>query len=179
MFQVITADCPWLELGGGKIKRGADRHYPLLKTPEIIELLTERCEPLERVNPERSALFLWVTNNFLRDGLEVVDALGYRYVTAITWAKTRIGLGYYFRGQTEHALFCVKGKWPRPPEWSSTLLGGGLIPRTEHSKKPVELAEMIERRFEGPYLELFARETRPGWTAWGNEIQQGWAETQP
>jgi N6-adenosine-specific RNA methylase IME4 len=180
MIQVITADPPWFEKGGGKVKRGADRHYGVMKTPAIIDLLVNECEPLERVDPERSALFLWVTNNFLRDGLEVVDALGYRYITNLVWAKDRPGLGYYFHGQHELCLFAVKGKWPRLPKIpgkNSTLLGNGTIPHPKdergkriHSKKPPELYTMIEERFPNEEkLELFARDPRPGWEVWGNE----------
>ena len=178
-FNVVTADPNWFETGGGK--RGAQEHYPIMKTPDIIELLLDpvRCEPLTRVDPVRSALFLWVTNNFLRDGLEVLDALGYRYVTNLVWAKDRPGLGYYFLGQHELCLFAVKGKWarlPKVPGINSTLLGNGTIPHPKdehgkriHSRKPEELASMIEQRFDGPFLELFARQPRPGWEVWGNE----------
>lgn len=170
-YRIAVVDPPWLERGGGKIKRGADRHYPLMKTDDICELLhvgnTEG--PLADMLPI-SAMFLWVTNNFLPDGLRVMEVAGYRYVTMLTWAKDRFGLGYYFRGQTEHVLFGVRGKWSRPPGTSSTLLGGGALPRTRHSAKPPQLQDMIEERFEGPYLELFARGQRSGWTAWGNEI---------
>lgn len=172
-YTTVVADPPWNERGGGKIKRGADRHYPLMKTPEIVDLLVNDCEPLQQLNPVRSCLFLYVTNNFLFDGGDVMEALGFRYITCITWAKDRIGLGYYFRGQTEQILFGVRGSWPRDAMagWSSTLLGGDLIPRPgRHSKKPRELQDMIERRFPGPYLELFARRERPHWTVWGNEV---------
>jgi N6-adenosine-specific RNA methylase IME4 len=178
-FNVVTADPPWFEQGGGKVTRGAQRHYDLMKTDAIIELLISNCEPMARVDEEKSAFFLWVTNNFLLDGLRVMDALGYRYITNLVWAKDRSGLGYYFHGQHELCLFGVKGKWGRPtkvPGINSTLLGSGLITHPKdkngkiiHSRKPPQLAEMIEQRFGGPYLELFARENRPGWEAWGKE----------
>lgn len=171
LFTTIVADPPWNERGGGRIKRGADRHYPVMKTPEIIELLTANCPPLDFVNPDKSALFLWATNTYLLDAGEVMRALGYRYLTCLTWGKTRIGLGQYFRGQTEHVLFGVKGKWsPREDlnGWSPTLLGGDLLDRPGgHSHKPAELQDMIEERFPGEYLELFARRARSGWHAWG------------
>lgn len=179
-FRTILADPPWDERGGGRIKRGADRHYPLLKTDEIIEFLRTACPPLRQTNREASSLFLWTTNNFLPDGLRVMDALGYRYVTNLAWAKDRMGLGYYFHGQHELVLFGVRGKIGKPPRvsgYNSTLLGGRLLehPRDDdgkirHSEKPRELHEAIEARFEGEYLELFAREARPGWTVWGNEV---------
>lgn len=189
LFKIIVADPPWLERGGGKVKRGADRHYELMKTPDIIDLLVNRCEPLRRVDEAHSALCCWVTNNFLRDGLAVMDALGYRYITNLAWAKDRSGLGYYFFGQHELVLFGVKGRWKRPPKvtgFNTTLLGGGLVPHPRdennkivHSRKPPTLHEVIEARFTRsyletsasvPYLELFSRQPRPGWEVWGNEV---------
>lgn len=180
LFSTIIADPPWLERGGGKVKRGADRHYPLMKTDDIIATLVEECAPLREVDPDRSALFLWVTNNFLQDGLRVMEALGYRYVTNLVWAKTRSGLGYYFFGQHELVLFGVRGKWPRPPKvtgFNTTLLGGECLPHVTdeagkrvHSAKPPQLHEVVEHRFPPGYLELFARQSRPGWTVWGDEI---------
>lgn len=170
-YGVIVADPPWNETGGGRIKRGADRHYPLMKTPQIVALMRDEWRLAARA-ADKSAAFIWVTNNYLPDGLEVLSALGFRYVTCLTWAKDRFGLGYYFRGQTEHVVFGVKGRWStRPPGTSSTLIGGDLIKRGAHSVKPAALQDMIEQRFDGPYLEVFARRPREGWAALGNEVE--------
>ncbi len=167
MYRCIAADPPWLERGGGKIKRGADRHYPLMKTPDIIDLMWDVLAPV--MDPTGCHLHLWVTNNFLRDGLQVMDALGFRYVTMRTWAKDKIGLGQYWRGQTEQLLFGVMGKLPALNRTESTLIGKGLVPRGRHSEKPAIAYEEIERVSPGPRLEMFARGPRPGWTVWGNE----------
>ena len=102
-YCTIYADPPWMERGGGRIKRGADRHYPLMKTVDICRL------PVWRISEDNCHLYLWATNNFLPDGLKVMDAWGFRYVTMITWMKSWISLGQYFRGMTEHCLFGVKG----------------------------------------------------------------------
>jgi N6-adenosine-specific RNA methylase IME4 len=102
-YKTIYADPPWAEYGGGKIKRGADNHYPLMKTKDIIAL------PVPSICENNAHLYLWVTNNFLPDGLEVMKAWGFQYKTIITWTKDRIGLGQYFRGITEQCLFGVKG----------------------------------------------------------------------
>ena len=75
-YKTIYADPPWMEHGGGKIKRGADRHYPLMKTKEIMALPVP-----DLVDPEGCHLYLWTTNNFLPDALEVVHAWGFEYVT--------------------------------------------------------------------------------------------------
>lgn len=166
-YGCILADPPWMERGGGKIKRGADRHYPLMHTRDICAL------PVADLALPESHLYLWVTNNFLPDGLQVMRAWNYRYVTMITWAKDRFGLGQYFRGMTEHCLFGVRGKpGYRVDEEGKRCQGLTLInaPRQDHSRKPWEMRLMIERVSPGPYCELFARERYRGWDAWGNEV---------
>ncbi len=162
-YPCILIDPPWNETGGGKIKRGADRHYPLLKTPDIVRVIRESGVFLPADNAH---LYLWVTNNFLRDGLWVMEQLGFRYVTMLTWAKDRIGLGQYFRGQTEPLLFGVRGRLPALVRTQSTLISA---PRGRHSAKPARSYEVIEAVTPGPRLEMFARSHRDGWDAWGNE----------
>ena len=84
-YRCIVADPPWNERGGGKIKRGADRHYPLMKTPDIAcMLLAPAWRPAESCH-----LWLWVTDNFLPDGLLVMDALGFRYVRTMPARSAR------------------------------------------------------------------------------------------
>lgn len=119
-------------------------------------------------------LYLWVTNNFLPDGLKVMEAWGFRYVTMITWLKDRAGLGQYFRGITESCLFGIKGH----PSYKIGADGkrcqgltGFTAPRTIHSRKPEEMRRMIESVSYGPYCELFAREPHPRWDVWGNEVE--------
>lgn len=116
---------------------------------------------------ENAHLYLWVTNNFLKDGLWVMEQLGFRYVTMLTWAKDRIGLGQYFRGQTEQLLFGVRGRLPAQVRTQTTLI---TAPRRKHSEKPDRAFEVIEAVSPGPRLEMFARTQRPGWDAWGNEV---------
>lgn len=151
---------------GGKIKRGADRHYPLMKTKDITAI------PVQDIADANSHLYLWVTNNFLPDGLKVMDAWGFRYVTMITWVKDRIGLGQYFRGITEHCLFGVRGNLPYKIINGKRQQGITVInaPKTIHSAKPEELRTMIEKVSYPPYVELFARTKVDKWYAWGNEI---------
>lgn len=166
-FKTIYADPPWKESGGGKIKRGADRHYPLMATKDIKAL------PIAEIAEENCHLYLWVTNNFLQDGLDVMKAWGFRYVTTITWYKEgNAGLGQYFRGKTEHCLFGVKGTLPYKILDGKRQQGltGFISKRGRHSEKPVEMREMIERVSYEPRIELFARERFPKWEAWGNEV---------
>lgn len=105
-YHTIYADPPWMERGGDG--RGANAHYPIMKTKEIIAL----APMVQELAEENAHLYLWATNNFLPDALEVMKVWGFRYVTTITWVKDRIGLGQYFRGLTEHCLFGVRGKLP-------------------------------------------------------------------
>lgn len=169
-FSTILMDPPWPEHGGGKIKRGADRHYPLMKPPKILQtILTCR---FYRPAPN-CHLYCWVTNNYLKDGLWLIDVLGFRYITLLTWAKDRIGLGQYFRGQTEQLIFAVKGRLPALVKTESTLIQSK---RGRHSAKPEASYAMIERVSPEPRLEMFARNDRPGWFAWGNELGPPWSE---
>ncbi len=166
-YKTIYADPPWMESGGGRIKRGADRHYPLMKTKDICEL-----QIIKDIVDDNAHLYLWVTNNFLRDGLQVMEAWGFRYVTMITWMKDKGGLGQYFRGKTEHCLFGVRGNLPYKIVDGKRQQGvtGFFAPRTEHSKKPDDMREMIETVSYAPRIELFARERFDGWDCWGNEV---------
>ena len=174
-YRTIYADPPWSEYGGGVIKRGADRHYPLMHTREIcaLQVMGVRVADLAE---ENAHLYLWATNNKLLDALEVVKAWGFEYKTLITWAKDRFGLGQYYRGQTEHCIFAVRGVLPyRVREdgkraQGRTLIDGFDAPREEHSVKPEVMRRWIEEVSPPPYLELFARRRVPGWDAWGDEV---------
>jgi N6-adenosine-specific RNA methylase IME4 len=169
-YKTVLADPPWNERGAGEIHRGADRHYPLMKTPEIIEYMSKI--PYD----DNCHLYLWVTNNFLEHGLEVMRRLGFVYKTNIAWVKDRFGLGQYFRGQHEICLFGVRGNLPykhqTDPSRSccteSTVIRAR---RTEHSVKPEEIFSKVESTSYPPFLEVFARQRRPGWDAIGNEVE--------
>jgi len=165
-YKTIYADPPWMEQGGGKIKRGADKHYKLMKTINICKL------PVSDIVENNCHLYLWITNNFLADGLKVIEAWGFRYITCITWIKDRQGLGQYFRGITEHCLFAIKGNLPYKIIDGKRKQGktGFYANKKAHSKKPNEMRKMIETVSYTPMIELFAREKVDGWDAWGNEI---------
>jgi len=152
--------------GGGKIKRGADRHYELMTVKQIIEL------PVSSIAENNSHLYLWTTNNYLPDALKVMAAWGFKYKTTITWEKDRIGLGQYYRGMTEHCLFGVKGNLPYKIIDGKRQQGKTVIvaPKTKHSEKPEEMRQMIETVSYGPFIELFARKRVNGWDSWGNQI---------
>lgn len=195
LYHTILIDPPWKEqgagsrLGGGK--RGADRHYPLLKTSKIIKIIKES----DVFTPaENCHLYLWVTNNFLPDGLKVMKELGFRYITNIAWIKDKFGLGFYFRGQHELCLFGTKGiilpqykdfeaktsVWRRyhVKRWSGAINKSGvetpttviMAKRKRHSQKPLKMYKLIETVSMPPRLEMFARDRREGWDSWGNEV---------
>ena len=171
-FQTILADPPWYQRGGGKSKRGADKHYPIMKENEIKEVMSKA---LEGKIDENAHMYMWCANNHLPEGLRIMEHLGFRYITNLVWAKKYFGLGRYFRGQHEICLFGVRGRGfaiRKDANNISSLIGGGLIAPTVHSKKPDEMYNLIENRSEGPYLELFARNTRDGWNSWGDEIEK-------
>ena len=171
-FKTIYADPPWNERGGGVIQRGAQRHYPLMHTRDILNFRVDGVQVSELAEPN-AHLYLWVTNNFLLDGLEVVKGWGFRYITMITWVKDRIGLGQYYRGLTEHCIFAVRGSLPyRNTDEGKRAQGVTWIysPRGEHSAKPEAMRSMIELVSHPPYLELFARHEAKGWTCKGNEL---------
>jgi len=170
-YEIIYADPPWREFGGGKIKRGADKHYSLMKTKDIIAL------PVQDISKDNAHLYLWVTNNFMREGLEVMESWGFKYKTMITWVKDRFGLGQYFRGQTEHCLFDVKGMIPYKTENGKRQQGVTYFnaKRTRHSEKPEEMRKLIEKvsDMEGfKKIELFARKRINGWDVWGEEVRK-------
>jgi N6-adenosine-specific RNA methylase IME4 len=170
-YRTVYADPPWPEYGGGKIKRGADRHYPLMSLSTILELGDQL---QKHINDEGCHLYLWVTNTHLANGLLVMERWGFDYKTTITWCKDRFGLGQYHRGQTEHCLFGVRGRLPyRTTEDGKRAQGVTAIyaPRTAHSAKPDEMRRMIEKVSHASRLELFARSKTVGWDAWGNEVR--------
>ena len=119
-------------------------------------------------------LFLWAIDPMLPDALELIKAWGFTYKTvAFTWAKINesgkdpIGGGYWTRANPEMCLLATRGKPKRLNADVRQLL---MAPRREHSRKPDEVYGRIEALVDGPYLEMFARQTHPGWDSWGNEV---------
>lgn len=115
---------------------------------------------------DNSHIYLWITNRSLPKGFTLLDAWGFRYVTCLTWVKPHYGMGNYFRGQTEHLLFGVRGSLQLMRRDVGTVIHA---PRgnDDHSSKPVEAYDLIETCSPGPYLDMFSRQTRRGWFTWG------------
>lgn len=148
---------------------GVAKHFGTMSNKDIAAL------PVQDFAADDAHLYLWVTNPRLfaeahDKGIgprEIMDAWGFRYVTLLTWLKPGLGLGYYFRGCTEHVMFGVRGSAPIPGELRVANYFEG--PRTEHSRKPDVFLDLVETVSPGPYLEMFSRRARLGWDVWGNE----------
>lgn len=174
-YRIIYADPPW------KYKRdgngSAAKNYNVMDIKDICNL------PVKDIAEEKAHLYLWVTNPFISEGLKVCESWGFEYKTLITWVKTykdgtpEMGMGYYFRGCTEHIIFGVKGGMKCLTSSEKNI----VIERNpkQHSRKPWVFREKIVNDWSGdlPRIELFARkqdtifgdELLNGWDCWGNE----------
>src|SRR6185312_12023146 len=159
-FPVVYADPPWQYSNTG-FAQSVENQYPTMATPDICLM------PVVEKSTTNAVLFLWATNPLLEDAMRVIAAWGFEYKTNFVWTKEQHMGGFYCYGQHELLLVAVRGSaLPK----SRTLVGSHLkYPRGKHSAKPHELYELIERMYDGPYLEMFARNTREGWASFGNE----------
>lgn len=174
-FGTILADPPWrFSNRSGKIAPEHRRlsRYETLSLKQIMEI------PVHTVARSKSHLYLWVPNALLAEGMQVMQAWGFCYKTNIVWHKVRKdggpdgrGVGFYFRNTTEMVLFGIRGHLRTLPPGRSQV-NVIRVPKREHSRKPDELYGIIEKCSPGPYLELFARGSRPGWKQWGNEAER-------
>lgn len=163
VYDIILADPPWRYVFHPSPGRRAEMHYDTMTTEAICEL-----EIVDAFAPD-AMLFLWATNPLIEDALQVVDAWGFEYRTNFAWVKDKWGTGFYVRGQHELLLISRRGEI-QPPVAEDRPSSVIQAPRRGHSEKPVEIYELIEQMYPGRrYLELFARQRRPGWTAWGLE----------
>lgn len=131
--------------------------------------------PVESIAAPNAHLYLWVPNALLPDGMAVMKAWGFRYVSNVVWAKRRKdggpdgrGVGFYFRNVTELILFGVRGSM-RTLAPARSQVNMIETRKREHSRKPDEQYDLIERCSPGPFLELFARYAQPNWSCWGAE----------
>jgi N6-adenosine-specific RNA methylase IME4 len=182
-FGTILADPPWqFQNRTGKIAPEHKRlsRYSTMAVREICGL------PVAQVSAYTAHLYLWVPNALLPDGLRVMEAWGFRYVSNIVWHKVRKdggsdgrGVGFYFRNVTEILLFGVRGKNARTLDPGRSQVNMIQSRKREHSRKPDEQYDLIEACSWGPYLELFSRGCRPGWFSWGDQADDGYQPTWP
>ena len=185
-YTVITADPPWdFTTYSDKAQKSAKAHYATMGTDSIMSI------PVPEVAAEDSVLLLWATWPNLVDGIRVGEAWGFTYKTlGFIWIKRssqgkgwHTGLGYYTRANSEPCLLFTKGHPKRRDAGVSQLIvddeSVNCLPGFEevltsrlaaHSAKPDEFYSRVETLMQGPYLEMFGRRKRKGWTVLGNEI---------
>jgi N6-adenosine-specific RNA methylase IME4 len=173
-YGTILVDPPWrFHNRTGKVapEHRRLRRYPTMSFEEIAAL------PLGWYARPRSHLYLWCPNALLLEALQIMKQWGFTYKTNLVWYKVRKdggpdgrGVGFYFRNVTELLLFGTKGKL-RTLAPGRRQVNVMISRKQEHSRKPIEAFEIIEQCSPGPYLELFARIPRDGWTQWGDELE--------
>lgn len=161
-FRTIVADPPWLPARQRNTPdlAGHQTRYPVMPLEEIASIIIPAAA--------RCHLYLWVLNQHVDFGHHVARAWGFEPLQMFTWCKGSPGAGN-FRCNSESFLVCRKG----PKDGNGFRPGCGTWfkwPRREHSRKPDQMFELVESLSPGPYLEMFARRPRPGWTVWGNEV---------
>ena len=164
-YKLILADPPWEyenKTTGGSNDSGACQKYHTMPLDEI------KAPPISDIALKDSCLFLWGTTPLLPEAFEVMKAWGFQYKTTIYWRKIMsLGMGFWFRGQVEVCLFGIQGNVPafrcQKPNFIQTKV-------RYHSQKPDEMYGLIEDLDINPKIELFAREKREGWDAWGNQV---------
>ena len=175
-YRTIVADPPWSynasvkELRSGGRGGQAEHQYSTMTNAQIAEM------PVSALAGDKAHLYLWVTVPRLfgeRNGrrevgpVEIVEAWGFEFKTMLTWVKPGAGgMGWYFRGQTEHVIFATRGGLGIPADKREANVF--TTARHGHSQKPAAFFDLVERVSPGPYLELFARSPRLGWDSWGH-----------
>ncbi len=180
-FGTVLVDPPWqFQNRTGKIAPEHKRlsRYGTLKLDQISSI------PVEKLSMATSHLYLWCPNALLPEGLAVMKAWGFQYKSNLVWHKIRKdggsdgrGVGFYFRNVTELILFGVRGKNARTLQPGRTQVNYLASRKREHSRKPDEQYAIIEACSKGPFIELFARGERKGWTSWGNEADDSYTPT--
>ncbi|WP_108301394.1 MT-A70 family methyltransferase [Limnohabitans sp. JirII-29] len=175
-FATVLADPPWqFQNRTGKMAPEHKRlnRYETMDLKSIMEL------PVSDVTAETAHLYLWVPNALLPEGLQVLKAWGFQYKSNLVWHKIRKdggpdgrGVGFYFRNVTELILFGVKGKNARTLPPGRSQVNFLATQKREHSRKPDEFYPLLESCSPGPYLEMFARGSRAGWTTWGHQADE-------
>lgn len=160
LFQTIVIDPAWdySEEGDndafGKIKP----NYHTMSIDEIEAL------PIPKIADGNCHLYIWITNRTFQKGFRLFNAWGFRYITCLTWIKPHYGVGNYFRSQTEHVMFGVKGQQSLKRHDVGTWFEA---PCKKHSEKPDEFYRLVESCSYAPYIDIFGRREREGWSVWG------------
>ncbi len=180
-FGTVLADPPWqFQNRTGKV---APEHRRLSRYGTLTLDAIKRL-PVAAAAAPVAHLYLWVPNALLPEGIATMQAWGFQYKSNLVWHKIRKdggsdgrGVGFYFRNVTELILFGVRGKAARTLKPGRTQVNYLSSRKREHSRKPDEQYKLIEACSPGPFLELFARGDRPGWTGWGNQADDSYTPT--
>jgi N6-adenosine-specific RNA methylase IME4 len=181
-YKTVMADPPWAyddDLPGPG--RGSSSHYDTLHFGTVMGMGPQ----IRKVTAPQAHLYLWTTNSFMQEALQVANAWGFDQKSIITWVKVqdepqglpnerdhpvsvyeRLGMGNYLRNTTEHILFCVKGRMGVDLNTAPTHF---FAERTEHSAKPAKSYKLAEALSPEPRIDLFSRTSRSGWDVWGKE----------
>lgn len=169
-YGVILADPPWHWKARSRKgeSRSAKKYYDVMEQDDLCHM------PVGSFAADSCVLFLWVLNSMLGEGLRVIDAWGFAFKTVgFCWVKTNrragtvfMGLGYHTRQNVELCLIATKGKPKRVDGGVHQVV---MAPRREHSRKPDEVYDRIEKLYPGPYLEMFSRTNREGWDHHGDQ----------
>ena len=165
-FDLVYADPPWRYEFNQTDSRVIENQYPTMALEDICAM------PIHDITIENAVLFLWATFPKLEEALQVVNAWGFKYRTAIVWDKVRMGQGIYTRQQAELLLIAIKGNMYSPESsYAGNFRSLVSIERSNnHSEKPKEFYGIIEGLYpDCTKVELFARNNRNGWAAWGNQ----------
>lgn len=164
-YPIVYADPPWrYEHPTMSETRLVENHYPTMDLAALCDL------PVQSLATEDALLFIWVPPAILEDSFQVIRAWGFDYRTGLVWVKDKIGMGNYVRNQHEHLLIARRGEPPLPHD-AARPPSVVEAPRRAHSVKPEAIYDLLDAMYPTlPKIELFARTTRMGWAAWGNEL---------
>lgn len=167
-FRVLYADPPWAFNNSG-FPQSAEQHYPTLTSNDIANFKDSKGnKPESLVSEGETVLFLWVPEALIPEGMEVIDAWGFEYKAQLIWLKPKSpGIGWWVNSKHEVLCLAANGEGLQPAKKYDSTFQAEV---TDHSRKPSLVYEMIEAMYTGPYIELFARNIRPGWESWGNEV---------
>lgn len=171
-YSVVYCDPPWQydNFSGGEDGFGADSYYNCMTHQQLLDM------PVNDLTAQDSVIVMWTTGPFIPDALELIEKWGFEYKTAGSWAKQTatgntwaFGQGFHLRSAAEFYFIGTKGK----PKVKDRSVRNLIVAQTRgHSRKPDIMYDNIEKVYDGPYLELFARCRRYGWDSWGNEVDK-------
>lgn len=163
-FGCILVDPPWSfksYSGKSAVPTQAADPYSTMSLDELKAL------PVAEVAAKDCLLLMWTVSHLQDEASDVARAWGFTPKSlGLIWDKGRVGMGYWFRQEMEIQKLFTRGS---PKRLNADVRQGIRAPRREHSRKPDDQYDRIERLVGGPYLEMFARQSRPGWTTWGAE----------